>query len=214
MNRHAPSVNERLRSVGRPVRAAFGALVALATPELLAGCIIVTEDTEPDVIYVESPPPAAPPAETPSDTPVLSTIDTDYLLSAEPGDGVGVFVEYAAGGNWSIRTTCDANTSGYACTFDVNAIVVDETATIDSIDRPELEGADYVEPIDNYGLHFHAETDVDTDRVTFHTAPGAIVQFDVVLDGKDGGRFFYWFGDGVLHQGAPTNPIQLEPSQP
>jgi len=59
-----------------------------------------------------------------------------------------------------------------------------------------------------------ADTDSGTDGATIETTPGAILRVDLLLDGKAEPRFIYWFGDGVLHQGAPTNPIDLEPNTP
>ncbi len=50
----------------------------------------------------------------------LSTIDTGATLaSIEPGKGVGVFVEYQAGGAWRVTTACDTEISDEACLFDI-----------------------------------------------------------------------------------------------
>ena len=37
---------------------------------------------------------------------------------------------------------------------------------------------------------------------------------DVLLDNACGNRYLFWVGDGALHSGAPSNPIELLPSAP
>ena len=36
---------------------------------------------------------------------------------------------------------------------------------------------------------------------------------DMALDGYSEPRFVYWYGDGILHQGAPTNPVDFVPPE-
>src|SRR5437868_4514680 len=41
----------------------------------------------------------------PSATPILVDVDTNGTMTAAPGQGVGVFTEYTAGGHWHIWWT-------------------------------------------------------------------------------------------------------------
>ncbi len=52
-------------------------------------------------------------------TPVQTWIDVNQQIVSEPGKGAGVFIEYAAGGHWSIRTTCDFEKSNTPCAWDI-----------------------------------------------------------------------------------------------
>jgi hypothetical protein len=179
-----------------------------AAGSLLAGCVIVDEHDHGDNHYIdeEIDPPA--PLE-----PDLFTIDTDQTLKAEPGEGVGLFVEYAAGGNWLLWTTCDTNYSNVGCKFDVFASV-DKASELKIAEGLDFEGYDEVEVLDNGEAHVHLETASDIDSVLLTTTPGAIMRVELMLDGIGNERFIYWVGDGVLHEGAPTNPIDLLPSSP
>src|SRR5258706_11303842 len=67
-------------------------------------------------------------------TPLLVTVDTDKVMNATPGDGVGVFIEYKTGGTWHVWWTCDTNKSQKPCAFDVLATA--STGTIKNV-KPE-----------------------------------------------------------------------------
>jgi hypothetical protein len=176
------------------------ACVGLASAN--TGCIIVADDDDDGVVVVERP------AE-----PMLVTIDSNAILDADPGEGVGVFVEYSAGGNWLIWTTCDTNYSGNVCAFDIFA-TVDTASNLEVVQGAGIEGYDFVNVEGSGGIEFYAETSADTDGVQFTTTPGAIVRLEVNIDGQPQPRFIYWVGNGILHEGAPTSPIDFEPSTP
>jgi len=53
-----------------------------------------------------------------------------------------------------------------------------------------------------------------TGGMVFGGPPGGHARFQVVLDGASEARLTYWMGDRALHQGAPTNPIDLTPTEP
>src|SRR5215472_7303151 len=59
------------------------------------------------------------PAAATSNQPLLVDVDTNRTMTAQPGDGVGVFTEYAAGGHWHIFWTCDTNRTNFDCLFNV-----------------------------------------------------------------------------------------------
>ncbi|KYG06123.1 hypothetical protein BE21_36680 [Sorangium cellulosum] len=202
----------KLRSLG------LWSFLLVAAPLASSGCIIVDEDGhhgghqhddgdgwEDDDDNNEPPPPA--------DEPRLVAIDTDAALSSEPGEGVGIFVEYAAGGTWRIWTTCDTNSSKVVCSFDLYASV-DTSSELFDIVGTDLEKSDATRLADDGIAYLHAETGSDIDAMTFTTTEGAIVRLEAYLDGVQEPRYVYWFGDGVLHEGAPTNPIDFEPTSP
>ncbi|HZF49629.1 MAG TPA: hypothetical protein VE093_13315 [Polyangiaceae bacterium] len=181
---------------------------------LVAGCIIIDEDDDghhhgrgPDVI--DEPETNQPPAK----EIMMFPIDTDKILDSPPGEGVGLFVEYATGGTWRLWTTCDTNYSNVGCKFDV-AASVDAASKIDVVEGSDLEGYDEVNALDDGSVTFHAETASDIDVMTLFTTPGSVLRVELLVDGSDAGRFIYWVGEGILHKGAPTNPIDLQPTTP
>jgi hypothetical protein len=181
-----------------------------------SGCIIIDEhdddweEEEWDDGHHDdddTPPPAT--------EPQLVVIDAGAVITAEPGEGVGLFVEYQAGGLWRLWTSCDTNYSNAVCAFDI-VVSVDTSSELIAITGEELEGLDEAGIFDGEqgAGYFLAETDSNMDGMTVETTPGAILRVDLILDGQPEARFIYWYGEGVLHQGAPTNPIDFEPSEP
>jgi len=195
--------NVKLGSLGMWSRV----LAACACISALTGCIIVDSNSTTTTTTGgnTTPPPV---------DPITMTIDSDVALDAKPGDGVGIFVEYTTGGRYRIWTTCDTLTSGVTCPFDVYTSV-DTSSTIIGVTEENLEGYDSVTVKQNQGtVDLHFETDSDYDAASIDVTPGAILRVEAYLDGQSQPRFVYWFGDGVLHEGAPTNPVDLNPSKP
>lgn len=198
----------KLRSLG------VWSFLLAGAPLALGGCIIVDDDHHRRGSYRhhhhddgnDEPAP-------PDHDPWRVSIDTNAVVHSEPGEGVGIFVEYAAGGTWTLWTTCDTNTSRVICSFDLYASV-DTSSELFDIVGSELERTDAVRLVDEGVAYFHAETGADIDAMTFTTTEGAIVRLEAYLDGELQPRFIYWFGDGVLHKGAPSNPIDFEPTSP
>jgi hypothetical protein len=138
-------------------------------------------------------------------------IDTDAILTAKGGAGVGIFFEYATGGLWTVYTTCDTTLSQDPCDIDVFVAPVDPSATITNVDGKAFQGMDEVD-VDQTGIvHMFVETTIGLDGMTFTGTPGAAMEFDVYLDGAEQPQFLYWVGDGVLHTGSPTDPVNLAP---
>lgn len=183
--------------------------MSIAVSGATTGCVIVDDDDDDDYhgnTDRADDPPALP-------EPVLVSIDTDQTVNSEPGEGAGLFVEYQAGGTWRFWTTCDTNYSNVACKFDA-FVSVDTSSVIEAVEENDLEGFDDVEVLENGEAHLHAETSSDIDMMTVTTTPGAIVRVEVYLDDVLNERFIYWVGGGVLHTGAPTNPVDFEPTSP
>lgn len=139
-------------------------------------------------------------------------IDPDSPLDSEPGLGVGVFVEYQTGGTWHFYTTCDAEDSGFDCYFDIVVQPLGRGEVL-SFTPNDLERNDSV-TIEHDSLRFVGVTGLDTDGFAFQTEPGVSISLDVFLDERCGHPYIYWVGDGAIHEGAPSNPIELEPAAP
>ena len=146
----------------------------------------------------------------PSATVEEASIDADASLDIEPGGGAGVFVEYEAGGLYHVTTSCDAAASG-ACYWDVVVTTLDR-ATVQSVSPVDLESDDSLSFGAGNQVRIVAYTDQDFDGFTLQTDPGAAIQLDALLDNAPANRFMFWVGDGALHSGAPSNPVNLVPS--
>lgn len=137
-------------------------------------------------------------------------IDTDQLLEIDPGDGAGAFVEYEAGGTYHVTTSCDVGQGG-DCYWDIVVTPLGDAALL-SVSPFDLESEDSVTLGAGNQLRFVAKTGQDLDGFSFQTDPGAAIELDVLLDNGPGNRYLFWVGDGALHSGAPSNPIDLVPS--
>ena len=146
-------------------------------------------------------------------TVARSTIDVDSQIDIDPGAGAGVFIEYATGGHWHVRTSCDTAKGSAACVWDV--LVSPETGHSLSNFAPEaLESNDSLhEYVSSPGTwQLNANTSSDIDGFTFDGDPGAAVEVDALLDGVCAVPYFFWVGDGALHPGSPSNPLILAPA--
>jgi hypothetical protein len=150
------------------------------------------------------------------------TIDSGGQVQLEPGAGIGVSVEYTAGGQWSVATTCDTALSGVSCNYDI-LVSTDESAEVTAVEAVGLEPSDELEALDTFALSAELDTDEDTDGFGFTTPPGATVRVSALLydpaagnwlSWSDDPRFISWVGHGGVHRGAPTNPVDLTPDRP
>ena len=189
--------------------APVGALAIFAASGL-AGCV------EPD------PDPYVDDSIRPIPSVVELAIDRGGRVALEPGQGIAVAVEYSEGGAWRVTTACDTAESGYVCDFDI-LVSTDESATIESFEGEGLEGADELSASDDRAVTALFGTSEETDAFRFTTAPGATVRvsallydptFDSWFEWSDDPRFISWVGDGAVHRGAPTNPVDLRPDRP
>lgn len=146
-----------------------------------------------------------------------AVIDTDATLTdVEPGRGVGLFVEYAAGGRWHVYVTCDSLDSELPCGWDVIVSTSSTITAVESEPGPEV----WLEPLRDSdgrsysGLRFLSETTTELEGVSFETTPGTAIRLDVLLDGVADGRYTYWVGGGAVHRGAPSAVIDLLPTAP
>lgn len=146
----------------------------------------------------------------PSTNVEQATIDTDQLLDVQPGVGAGAFVEYESGGTYHVSTSCDVS-SGTDCLWDIVVTPLDDAA-VQSFAPRDLEPDDSLSFGAGNQLRLVAYTGQDFDGFSFQTDPGVGIQVDALLDDAAGNRYLFWVGDGALHSGAPSNPINLVPS--
>jgi len=151
--------------------------------------------------------------------PAASTIDTDAQIAIDAGLGAGVFIEYASGGHYHLRTACDTTRSNATCQWDI-IITPQESKTISNVLAEDLEGSDTIHPYPapanqpdaSVSYQLTAETSTDLDGVTFDIEPGSAITVDAFLDNTCALPFFFWVGDGALHSGSPSNPLTLTPT--
>ncbi len=159
----------------------------------------------------EGPDYVEPPVEEPM---ASSAIDTGATLAdIEPGRGAGAFVEYESGGKWHVYTACDTELSGTGCMWDIIVSVADGDE-ITTFDRDQLEGSDTLDWYSPQSVQLLTNTTYDFDGFRLEATAGAPLVVDVYLDGDPAPKYIYWVGDGALHRGAPTNPIELVPTAP
>ncbi len=154
--------------------------------------------------YYNNPPPIS------SGSIEEASIDADSPLDIEAGAGAGVFVEYESGGLYHVTTSCDVGLGG-ACYWDVIVTTLDG-ATVQSVGPVDLESDDSLSFGARAQVRLVAYTDEDFDGFTLQTDPGAAIELDALLDNVAANRFMFWVGDGALHSGAPSNPVDLVPS--
>lgn len=160
----------------------------------------------------DDPPPRAS-RNTPSQTttpaptnvaPMLVHLDTDRTMSAAGGEGVGIFVEYKAGGHWRVSLACDTNLTGDACQMTVSAMasgLADATGTkATSLQKTAVVERNIVDFV-------------------FDADPGAAATITGTVSGvaSGDGSYFFFVQDGKVnggYQGRLTNPLVFQPSAP
>jgi hypothetical protein len=140
-------------------------------------------------------------------------VDTDGLIDVEPAEGVGVFVEYNAGGRWHVFASCDTNVSRHDCLFDVVVHSTGPSGVI-AASGEGLEDDDNVSLFGSDGVQMVSYTDYDFDGFYVDTDPGSSLSIDVLLDDQCGARWVYWVDQQAVHEGAPSTPFELVPSTP
>ena len=137
----------------------------------------------------------------------VATIDTNAkMTNINPGEGVGMFIEYAEGGFWTAQFTCDTPNSKITCPWSVQAQTLDYSDISGVIDPKATQPKTNIVTYDTVTIS-------DVDRFTFQTAPGAAVGFDIWLTYEDyPNRFVFWIGDGALNQGITYPSFDLHPN--
>jgi hypothetical protein len=172
--------------------------------------------------------------------PMLVRVQTGKTVSASPGNGVGVFVEYAAGGQWNVSWTCDTKVTGDTCAYDINLSVArgkiskltgilgytltsgndggfenaSEDATEDATEDAPGGPVDAA-PASSFDLSSSVTT--NTQGVTFQTNPGTTVEISARLGGAGDGKLFFFVDDGKIndgYKGTLTDPLEFQPTSP
>jgi hypothetical protein len=154
-----------------------------------------------------------------SPSPMLVVVDTDQVMNADPGQGVGIFTEYSAGGKWHVWWTCDTALSRQSC--DVSLSATAAAGTISNVDGAELDGGFFASPNPSR-VEARATTSTQVHGIKFTTQPGAVVTLEATVGGlKEGpgpnGSFFFFVQDGKINGGFAgrlTNPLQLQGNTP
>jgi hypothetical protein len=209
------------------------AVIALTTS--LAACVI--EDAPPRRL-ADDPAPATPVTATPggsgsgtvggttpsepsgvSTSPILAVLDTDQVMNADPGQGVGVFSEYFGGGKWHVWWTCDTAKSQQQCDVVLSATAA--SGTISNLDATAIDNGSAV--ISN-GSRIDAQTTTTTQvhGIRFNTNPGAVITLEATVGGLREGpgpnrSFFFFVQDGKINGGFTgrlSNPLQLQGKTP
>jgi len=158
-------------------------------------------------------------ASTPATT--VASIDTDAQMT-NLTSGVGMFVEYAAGGTWKVQLACDTATTKMDCLWDIYAYTP-SGGRVYSFTGVGLEKEDYVSVETNGGtnganygvVRIQTRTTTDLDGVEFDSDSGEPVTFDVLLDGESyPEQFIYWMSNGAVVKGANTPIVELTPTTP
>jgi hypothetical protein len=160
-----------------------------------------------------------PPSTPASPAPMLVLVDTDQVMNADPGQGVGIFTEYAAGGKWHVWWTCDTSQSNQDC--DVSLSATAASGNISAVDAAELEGGFVTSPTPSR-VEARIRTTTQVHGITFATNPGAVITLEATVGGlKEGpganGSFFFFVQDGKINGGFTgrlTNPLQLQGNKP
>ena len=150
----------------------------------------------------------------PSGTPLTVVVDTNQTMNVQGGQGVGVFVQYAAGGHWHVFWACDTTLSGLPCDYQIKmtgtSIANAKTSQFEQTDALDSATADQLV----------ATTHVTTgiDAVDFDAQPGADVKIDLTMSGLRTGEFFFFVQNGQVNGNFPsdklTDPLIFEPSSP
>lgn len=145
---------------------------------------------------------------------MLVEVDTDQTMSAVGGEGVGVFIEYAAGGHWHLWWTCDTAQTRQSCDFSVSATAA--SGNIENVDASELVGGAVTSP-NASRVEATSNTTTGVDGIRFDTNPGAVITVDAAVGGFKDGAFLFFVQDGKVNggfTGTLTNPLQVRGSSP
>lgn len=146
--------------------------------------------------------------------PMLVEVDTDQTMTADPGQGVGVFVEYGAGGHWHVWWTCDTARTNKPCDVDVS--IASGNGPIANLDASQLASG-YVTTPEPTRVEASVRTTNEVHGLKFDTLPGAVITLEATVSGLKDGSFLFFVQDGKVRggfQGVLTNPLQLQGKTP
>lgn len=153
-----------------------------------------------------------------SNAPLLVKVDTrseSNALNAEPGQGVGVFVEYDGSGEWHVRWTCDTAQTSQSCEFNIQ--IVSEGGDLSSAQSEGLLAGDTITSADPGTLSCLTTTGSNFVGVRFAAPAGGVVRIDAAVGGVRNQQFFFFVQDGKLnggYTGPLSNPLRFEAATP
>ena len=145
---------------------------------------------------------------------MLVEVDSNQTMAAQPGEGVGVFVEYAKGGHWHVWWTCDTNKTSQSCDFAVSISAA--TGNLSNIDATEMAGGLYSSPTPS---RIDASSTITTELrgIRFDTDAGGVITVQASLGTLTDGSFLFFVQDGKVNGGFAgklTNPLRFQGSSP
>jgi hypothetical protein len=151
----------------------------------------------------------------PSNTqPLTVVVDTNQTMNVQGGQGVGVFVQYTAGGHWHVFWACDTSLSGLPCDYSmkITGTAIANPKTVQFEQTDSLDSA----TTDQLVATTHVTTGIDA--VDFDAQPGADMKIDLTMSGLRTGEFFFFVQNGLVNGNFPsdklTDPLIFEPSTP
>ncbi len=148
---------------------------------------------------------------------LLATVDPNVTMNAQPGQGIGVFTEYDAGGHWHVWWTCDTAITQELCAFDVG---VSTAGAITNASADQFSSADTLStPVlaDGSSLEARTTTTLTMQGIFFDTAPGATITLSATIGGIANGQFLFWVQAGKINDGyagTVTDPLMLKGASP
>jgi hypothetical protein len=145
---------------------------------------------------------------------MLAEIDTNQTMDATPGDGVGVFIEYRAGGHWHLWWTCDTTHTKQSCDYSVSATAT--SGDISNVDAEDLPGGFVTSPTPSR-VDAKSTTTNEVHGIRFDTNAGAVITIDASIGGLKDGAILFFVQDGKVNGGFTgklTNPLQLRGKTP
>jgi hypothetical protein len=170
-----------------------------------------------------------------SGQPMLVVVDTGESFAASSmagGQGVGVFVEYQAGGHWAIQWTCDTALTNLDCQFQIGASLLG--APLSSVDASADASSGTPDALTALTSELQSQngqvtqpspaevmatttTFTAVDGMTFDAPPGATIVVDAKVNGEDNGAFLFFVQDDKVnggYQGTLSDPLMFQPSSP
>ena len=147
--------------------------------------------------------------------PLLVDVDTGKTMTAAPGDGVGIFVEYKAGGKWHVWWTCDTNKTNLGCTFSLQVSSV--TGQIANLAVSGQAQGDNVQQTDTQTITATTNTTSNAVDITFDADAGGKIEINANVGGVQDSSFFFFVQDGQVnggYNGQLTDPLQFEGNSP
>jgi|CZKU01.1.fsa_nt_gi hypothetical protein len=194
----------------------LGTLAAATVAALLVGCVVdSTPSSGPGGAGGTYPVGGSSSSGGAGSQPILADIDTNGMLIATPGQGIGVYVTYETGGHWTISWTCDTAATNLSCNFVVDATVSATSGPIQNLAGIERSAANSLtEENTNQQVEAITTTTTGLDTMTFDTTPGVIVTVSVALNAPVS---FFFVQDNQVnggYTGALTNPLMFQPTTP